>query len=128
MTAARQTCADVGNGEFALEWGAVTRTDLDGDLQPDWVLDDSGYACSTAASFYCSTGGCLSHFLVGDATGACVIVEFLGRETVIHAGEVPEVTGNWIATESTDSRCVGVPAWRPFSDRAPSFRTARLGQ
>jgi hypothetical protein len=66
VTAARQACADNGNGEFALEWGAVTRTDLDGDLQPDWVLDGSGYACSTAASLFCSTGGCVSHFLVGD--------------------------------------------------------------
>ena len=65
VTEARQACADNGNGEFALEWGAVTRTDLDGDLQPDWVLDESAYACSTAASLFCSTGGCLSHFLVG---------------------------------------------------------------
>ncbi|MGB5830687.1 MAG: hypothetical protein WBG92_01675 [Thiohalocapsa sp.] len=67
VTAARQACADNGNGEFALEWGAVARTDLDGDLQPDWVLDESAYACSTAVSLFCSTGGCLSHFLVGDA-------------------------------------------------------------
>jgi hypothetical protein len=66
VTAARQACADNGNGEFALEWGAVTRTDLDGDLQPDWVLDESAYACSTAVSLFCSTGGCVSHFLVGD--------------------------------------------------------------
>jgi hypothetical protein len=66
VTAARQACADNGNGEFALEWGAVTRTDLDGDLQPDWVLDEGAYACSTAVSLFCSTGGCVSHFLVGD--------------------------------------------------------------
>jgi len=66
ITAARQACADNGNGEFALEWGAVTRTDLDGDLSPDWVLDESAYACSTAVSMFCSTGGCMSHFLVGD--------------------------------------------------------------
>jgi hypothetical protein len=66
VTAARQACADNGNGEFALEWGAVTRTDLDGDLSPDWVLDESAYACSTAVSMFGSTGGCVSHFLVGD--------------------------------------------------------------
>ena len=66
VTAARQTCANNGDGEFALEWGAVTRTDLDGDLQLDWVLDESAYACSTAVSLFCSTGGCMSHFLVGD--------------------------------------------------------------
>ncbi len=65
VTVAEQACADVENGEFALEWSAVTRTDLDGDLSPDWVLDESAYACSTAVSLYCSTGGCMSHFLVG---------------------------------------------------------------
>ena len=70
VTAARQACADNGNGEFALEWGAVTRTDLDGDFQLDWVLDESAYACSTAVSIFCSTGGCMSHFLVGDVVAS----------------------------------------------------------
>ena len=70
VTAARQACAHNGNGEFTLEWGAVTRTDLDGDLQPDWVLDESAYACSTAVSLFCSTGGCMSHFLVGNVVAA----------------------------------------------------------
>jgi hypothetical protein len=70
VTAARQACTDNGNGEFALEWGAVTRTDLDGDIQPDWVLDESAYACSTAVSLFCSTGGCTSHFLVGDVVAS----------------------------------------------------------
>ena len=70
VTAARQACAEVENGEFALEWGAVTRTDLDGDLQADWVLNESAYACSTAVSLFCSTGGCVSHFLVGDVVGS----------------------------------------------------------
>ncbi len=64
--AARQACADFENGTFALEFGAVHRVDLDGDLRPDWVLDEAGFACSTAASLYCGTGGCMSHFLVGD--------------------------------------------------------------
>jgi len=70
VTVARQACAEAENGEFALEWGAVTRTDLDGDLQPDWVLDESAYACSTAVSLFCSTGGCVSHFLVVDVVGS----------------------------------------------------------
>ena len=62
---AREACANIRNGEFALEWGAVTRTDLDGDLVPDWVLDEQRYACSRAVSLFCSTAGCMSHFLVG---------------------------------------------------------------
>ncbi len=63
---ARKACADFENGKFALEWGAINRTDLDGDLRQDWVLDESGFACSSAVSLYCGTGGCESHFLVGD--------------------------------------------------------------
>ena len=70
VTVAREACANVDNGEFALEWGSVTRTDLDCDLHTDWVLDDSAYACSTAVSLFCSTGGCMSHFLVGDVVAS----------------------------------------------------------
>jgi hypothetical protein len=66
VTAARQACADFNQGEFILEWGAVVRTDLDGDLYLDWVLNESGFACSSAASLYCGSGGCESHFLVDD--------------------------------------------------------------
>jgi hypothetical protein len=66
VEAAKKACADFENGQFALEWGAVSRVDLDGDLRPDWVLNEVGFACSSAASLYCGTGGCVSHFLVGD--------------------------------------------------------------
>ena len=66
VEAAQKACANFENGEFALEWGAVNRVDLDGDLRADWVLNDSAFACSSAASLYCGTGGCESHFLVGE--------------------------------------------------------------
>ena len=61
---ARQACADFEDGAFHLEWGAVDRVDLDGDLTHDWVLNERGFSCSTAASLFCGTGGCMSHFLV----------------------------------------------------------------
>ena len=63
---ARQACAEFDNGTFYLEWEAVDRVDLDGDLYLDWVLNERGFSCSTAASLYCGTGGCMSHFLVED--------------------------------------------------------------
>jgi hypothetical protein len=63
---AQQACSDFENGQFSLEWGAVTRVDLDGDLRQDWVLNETFFACSSAVSLYCGTGGCMSHFLVGD--------------------------------------------------------------
>ncbi len=61
---AKEACAEFDEGQFAIEWGAVARVDLDGDLNPDWVLNESGFSCSSAASLYCGTGGCMSHFLV----------------------------------------------------------------
>ncbi len=66
VEAAAKACATFENGEFDLEWGAVDRVDLDGDLYHDWVLNERGFACSTAASLFCGTGGCMSHFLVGE--------------------------------------------------------------
>lgn len=67
---AQEAYADFENGDFAMEWGAVARVDLDGDLRPDWVLNEGSFACSSAASLYCGTGGCMSHFLVGDVLGS----------------------------------------------------------
>lgn len=66
IKAAQQACSEFDNGQFALEFGAVQRVDLDGDIYKDWALDEAGFACSSAASLYCGTGGCMSHFLVGD--------------------------------------------------------------
>jgi hypothetical protein len=115
VSAARQACADVNNGEFALEWGAVTRTDLDGDLHPDWVLDESAYACSTAVSLFCSTGGCTSHFLVGD-----VIASFQNQEwTVVTFGRtrvlVTRVHGSDCGGNSP-TPCFAARAWDPDAD------------
>jgi len=67
---AQKACADFKNGDFVMEWGAVARVDLDGDLRPDWVLNEVSFACSSAASLYCGTGGCTSHFLVDDVLGS----------------------------------------------------------
>jgi hypothetical protein len=66
VEAASAACADFDNGEFIMEAGAIVRTDLDSDLKPDWVLNESAFACSSAASLFGSTGGTLSHFLIGD--------------------------------------------------------------
>jgi len=88
VEAAQKACADFDNGQFAFEWGAVSRIDLDGDQRPDWVLNDSAFACSSAASLYCGTGGCESHFLVGDTVTSLLhqgwdVVTF-GRNRVRH--------------------------------------------
>ena len=66
VEAAQQACSDLDNGQFVVEFGAVHRVDLDGDIYRDWVLDEEGFACSSVPSMYCGTGGCVSHFLIGD--------------------------------------------------------------
>ncbi len=64
IDAARQSCADYRGGEFDLDRAALRRVDLDGDGEADWAVDELAFRCSTAASLFCNTGGCLTHFLV----------------------------------------------------------------
>ncbi|SHK08392.1 hypothetical protein SAMN05444000_11872 [Shimia gijangensis] len=66
ITLAKKECAEFSDGEFYIDWGAVNRVDLDGDMRFDWVLNEFGFACSSAASLYHGTGGSVSHFLVAD--------------------------------------------------------------
>ncbi|WP_170352057.1 hypothetical protein [Ruegeria atlantica] len=86
---AAQACAEFNNGQFDIAWGAVERVDLDGDLQRDWVLNESGFACSSAASLNCGTGGCMSHFLIEEEVHSLLnqgwtVVDF-GRQRVVVA-------------------------------------------
>ena len=55
---ARQHCRSINDGEFHAEDDAVTQLDVTGDGVPDQVVDASQFACSTAVSPYCGTGGC----------------------------------------------------------------------
>lgn len=68
IEAAEQACFEFEKGQFTLEFGAVHRVDLDGDIRRDWVLDEAGFSCSSAASLFCGSGGCMSHFLVDKRT------------------------------------------------------------
>ncbi|MCU9847375.1 hypothetical protein OEZ60_05095 [Defluviimonas sp. WL0024] len=67
IEAARADCAGFDNGVLSVDWGAVSRPDLDGDFKPDWALDEYLLSCSTAASLFCGTGGCTTTFKVGDS-------------------------------------------------------------
>jgi hypothetical protein len=66
---ARQSCEGFENGKFDAG-DAVQQADLDGDGTPDTVIDESKFSCSTAASLYCGTGGCMLHTIVGDTKRA----------------------------------------------------------
>ena len=121
---AEKACADFENGAFALEWGAVSRVDLDGDLRPDWVLNDFAFACSSAASLYCGTGGCESHFLVGDTVTSLLnrgwnVVTF-GRNRVL----LMDVHGSRCGGINP-TPCVEALAWDP---EAKAWRSVRPRQ
>ncbi|MEE4119709.1 MAG: hypothetical protein V2I65_11890 [Paracoccaceae bacterium] len=65
LARAEAACAGFENGVF--DAGTpVTEVDLDGDGTPDRIVDESAFACSSAASMYCGTGGCMLHTIVGD--------------------------------------------------------------
>ncbi len=79
IDATRKSCHDYREGELDLDRAAVQRVDLDGDGEADWVVDEFAFRCPTAASLFCNTGGCLSHFLVA---GKTVSFRNQGWETV----------------------------------------------
>ena len=62
---ARQTCEGFENGKFDAG-DAVQQVDLDGDGNPDTLIDESKFSCSSGASMYCGSGGCMLHTIVGD--------------------------------------------------------------
>lgn len=64
LDAARAGCASYENGRFDAG-DAVTSIDLTGDGVPDHVVDESRFTCSSAASMYCGSGGCMLHAVVG---------------------------------------------------------------
>lgn len=51
-------------GQFNAASDAVMTFDLNGDGKPDEIVDEGKFACSTAASLYCGTGGCGLHIIV----------------------------------------------------------------
>lgn len=55
---ARALCEGFENGSFSTTAGTVTRIDVTGDGEPESLIDESTYGCSSAASMYCGTGGC----------------------------------------------------------------------
>lgn len=62
---AKELCASFEDGSFDAG-DAVRRIDLDGDGVADTVIDGSRFSCSSAASMYCGSGGCMVHAVIGD--------------------------------------------------------------
>jgi hypothetical protein len=65
LAEAEAACAGFESGIFDPA-DAVTEIDLTGDGLPDTLIDESKFTCTTAASMYCGSGGCMLHAIVGD--------------------------------------------------------------
>ena len=63
---ARDYCRSLDDGEFYAQEGAVTQLDVTGDGVANQLVDASQFACSTAVTPYCGTGGCPLTVIVND--------------------------------------------------------------
>lgn len=56
---AQQDCRSFENGVFAMTDRAVSLVDLTGDGKAEKIIDARQFSCSSAASLFCGTGGCM---------------------------------------------------------------------
>jgi len=95
---ARENCARFEDGTFEPR-DAVQRVDLTGDGMPETVVDESRFSCSSAASMYCGTGGCMVRAIVGDQTFSWLakgwrVVDWAGDQISSHAASRRQLRGN----------------------------------
>ncbi|MCA8883734.1 MAG: hypothetical protein KDA50_08315 [Rhodobacteraceae bacterium] len=117
-------CSGFDEGTLTLEDGAVAQADLDGDGQPDWVLDESHLRCSSAASLYCGTGGCGVSFLVNDVLSTHLAKGWALTELGPLRAVLLQVHGSRCGGINP-TPCVEALVWDPgaarFSTVAPQF-------
>ncbi len=61
------------DGDFTIDPDAAQQKDLNGDGTLDWILDESGYSCSTSTQLYCGTGGCTLNTLIDGTQGGLLV-------------------------------------------------------
>ena len=47
----------MADGLLTVAAAALTRPDLDRDGDPDWILGEAGFSCSTSATLFCGASG-----------------------------------------------------------------------
>ena len=62
---AKASCESCENGEFD-PGEAISTITLGREATRVILIDEGRFACSTAASMYCGSGGCMLHAVVGD--------------------------------------------------------------
>jgi len=109
VEAARSECTKE-KGQFLASAGSITPIDLSADGKPDEIVDANKFACSTAVSLYCGTGGCpITAIVAGKPT------ELFGRgwKAVDWAGSkilLLDVHGSRCGTTGS-TRCFEAVTW-----------------
>lgn len=94
---AADECRSFENGELSVDMDlAVTQIDVTGDGVPDQLVDSTAFACSSAVSLFCGTGGCALDVVVNGKG-----FELLAKAWVVEQGE----NGPVLKTEVHWSQC-----------------------
>lgn len=88
IESARKSCRDLENGYLDRTDKALSRADLNGDGRPDDIVDYCQFECSTAATLFHGTGGCLLSVVVDGKISEFVakkwkIVDWSGRSILL---------------------------------------------
>ena len=115
---ARENCRSMDNGVFSYGEGAIHDVDVSGDGEPDVIVDSAGFNCTTAASFWCGTGGCLLSVVIdgegyGFLTQGWEIVDLYNYRVLLLAVHGMECGG------SNVRKCVRAEVWSEGAFRSP---------
>jgi hypothetical protein len=61
------------DADFSIAPETVTQRDLNGDGTRDWILDSSGFSCSSSSGLYCGTQGCGVETLIDGTLGSLLL-------------------------------------------------------
>lgn len=86
LAEARADCASIEGGVFSTEGAAVTEVDLTGDGVPDEIVDQRAFRCTSAASFWCGTGGCGLIVIAGETATQLLVKDW--RVVDWHGGKI----------------------------------------
>lgn len=115
---ARENCRSMDNGVFSYGEGAIHDVDVSGDGEPDVIIDSAGFNCTTAASFWCGTGGCMLSVVIdgesyGFLTQGWEVVDLHNYRVLLLAVHGSECGG------SNVRKCVRAEVWSEGAFRSP---------
>ncbi len=95
-------CAKVDDGLLTVAAAALTRPDLDRDGDPDWILGEAGFSCSTSLTLFCGASGYCGNLVAIDDH-----VEWIGARAVeVLEAEDHTILLAWVPGD----RCDGITA------------------